>query len=564
LRTEADTLELRDAVQLAPDAARRAAVAQRIAEGRGPTDALALHGAHAEAARAGARAHDVDAAIEAALLVADLDAARRLAATPTDEGDWVRRGALLCLLGDREAGKRLLTRPRPFEDGYSHPVSTSWVGSAVLACGGSASEAGVTRDTAPLQPLYAVGSTLPIDARAAKAALSEGHDAGDTFALLALVLGEPAGPDELLAVAAPRARWSISDAVQALAPRFFCGRAMCGPVEPTSPWKLWEMNDDPIGFVPVTRVEAAADRLEAASATVLEAGRVPEGEQGHADGWSRPRAALRHLASVLRFVAAVEWSRRGRLDEARRAVGRAAEVEPRVDPYDGAARASVQLLAGDAPGAIALCEQARRDRHDVVEVRVVHALALASLGRLAEAYDVVKPASPADQQADGDLLWVRGALATLLGREADLRAPDPPPHGDRPDYVRDEDPFWAWWRLGTLPDAERRQARRWMFLEDGPPPRLPGRFLPLAVSPALPATIVVVGRSAREADAEVWVDRIVGAPQTAARRMILARAEALRWRGDAAGAARWEERARRLSALIVGDDSAVLATFAGL
>src|SRR5262249_44853258 len=130
------------------------------------------------------------------------------------------------------------------------------------------------------------------------------------------------------------------------------------------------------------------------------------------------------------------------------------------------------LLVGDVPGAMAVCEGARAARRYWDDVRVVHALALAGLGRLGEAWDTVKPSWPGDQHARTNLLWMRGALAVLLGHEADVKAPDSTALAEEPPDRYSDDIFWWWWRFAEVPDAERKQARRRLLLEPGPPPRL--------------------------------------------------------------------------------------------
>jgi hypothetical protein len=103
-----------------------------------------------------------------------------------------------------------------------------------------------------------------------------------------------------------------------------------------------------------------------------------------------------------------------------------------------------------------------------------------------------------------------------------------------------------WVELAKLPEAERR-SKRWNLSMREP------------VDATLPAAMYVVSRVA-EGDLEVWLDRVFHEHHRhQPLRGMLARAEAARWRGDAAAEKRWLERATRLKKLCRDYPSSLLA-----
>ena len=82
--------------------------------------------------------------------------------------------------------------------------------------------------------------------------------------------------------------------------------------------------------------------------------------------------------------------------------------------------------------------------------------------------------------------------------------------------------------------------------------------------PVLPAVVFVLARvMAAKGDPEPALDAMFARVHPS-RTLALARAEAARWRGDAAAAKTWETRAAGLEKLLVDDHAAVLAGLAGL
>jgi hypothetical protein len=88
-------------------------------------------------------------------------------------------------------------------------------------------------------------------------------------------------------------------------------------------------------------------------------------------------------------------------------------------------------------------------------------------------------------------------------------------------------------------------------------------YLDREIRMVLPAVIAVVHHAGSlVGDPDVVVDRVFAVDP--GRTMALARAEAARWRGDAAAAATWQTRAAAIQTLMIDDRSVGLAAIAGV
>jgi len=261
---------------------------------------------------------------------------------------------------------------------------------------------------------------------------------------------------------------------------------------------------------------------------------------------------LRRFAGALLVRAGLGWARVGARDRAVRLLARAKPLLP--PQADSDAVAVVRLAAGDATGAAEELgglvsssgfdlQEHRRQR----SVLLSQAFALAALGRFDTA---LRAATRADDLAGPDFLegrsvagiWLRAALA-LRSQAASPAIPGlqeaPEAIGEHIKALDLESLRW-WWRLATG-GAVSQPADRLLAPSH--------REVPMAV---LPAMMYVVGRAVgNDGDVEVWLDRIFGRQHLSGDpRVMLARAEAARWRGDNEAAQRWERRASTLYGLI--------------
>jgi transcriptional regulator with XRE-family HTH domain len=145
--------------------------------------------------------------------------------------------------------------------------------------------------------------------------------------------------------------------------------------------------------------------------------------------------------------------------------------------------------------------------------------------------------------------WLWGAMALKVGKASNL--------GKRLEQT--SSPSLAelakWLKIAAMNEDERRPLRRKLVL--------PVKRLPKA---AMPAALFVTGSVVPgTTDVEVWLDRLFAMQHlTQPIRMMLARAEAARWRGDAAVVRLWEGRAAASRKSMIDYRSTLLADFVQL
>ena len=613
VRHYAAELDLLEASARKPDAAQRKAAAERGMAERdaapdpdaltgGPVFDLAHSGAFEEAVRFGDKAtatlQDRSSALGAAAAIGDLEALRRFAAKESPETsvssmDYdARRGAWLCLLGDAKAGVRALGAAdatwRKTIPGADADAGWWKFRVGIVACGGTKADLDFdptsTGELGALQ-MVPIRAADPALAPAAKNDLlrpvlerwSSPSSAKERLPLVAMQMAAAQSHEELVASFWPDLAGARREVLYLVS-----GSELYTAAYP-SPWLLFPTaaSDDALGLHPAGDYERSAERLEALAADAPEKLETrKDADEGEAAVRAEPKKKLAAYAAMLRLAAGIEWTKRGQPERARANKPRApcgpgprpprALVAPprgprprpraalaKADGLDGSAGllAAARLAAGDAAGALALLPtSAPSDEDDARAYRIQKTLALSSLGKFDEAYAEIKAAGDVDHAA---VAWLLGAMALQVGDkdpelfdlsgELDERHPSEAPLAS----------FLWWWRAIHKPEAERRVMRGrsgvTMWQLDYP-------------REVLPAVLRVVGAMAEgSGDVDVWLDYVFSGPELQGDRvLLLARAEAARWRGDKAAAARWDERAKKLLSVIKDDRAAVLAAVAGL
>ena len=261
-----------------------------------------------------------------------------------------------------------------------------------------------------------------------------------------------------------------------------------------------------------------------------------------------PRRILKEAARMIWLEAATEHARRGHRDAALGAVARATALTPAERHYQSA---PIHLAVGDAKGAL---ERLERSSRSLVRpamragLLINKALALAHLGRFelafksaakayANAVRAESAARAAGEVTSGDALvedkigaaWIWAAAAAKLDKTKDVvQALKKSPTNELGDVAE-------WLRIVGLPEDERR----------------PERLVSLNLrkgTPTLPAMMYVLSRAVPPTvDVEVWLDRVFhDEHRSQAVRSMLARAEAARWRGDAPAEKKWKLAADKL------------------
>jgi hypothetical protein len=594
-RLDAAWYALEDATSLDPDEKKRASAAAamiaaaREAYGAPGFDAAALRistaarlstsGTFDELARHGAECQKWDEceyALDAAVVTARVDDVPALARW--DAGgdlhayDWeLKRGAWLCLLGERDAG---LAAFRAADTGWQTVVSSlpGWLNArmALVACGGP-DEAKQYRDVHDYER-SAMGALLADEEpgfELRQMMFSDDLQAprdGERLPFAALALAQGGPPD-------------LTTALQDVDGGYLSKRTIVS-VRTTipMPW-VPELGGGLLGGQPIAEspeaMEKAGDRLEALAVSSPETLPPPSKDDWeerrtwphHALAAKVPRVALNNAAWAMWMEAANERVRRGQHEQAREDAERAVKLT-RLDETDvRELEASVLVASGDAGRALELTTALEsgpltgaRPSATTAYVALVQSFAAAALGRFDDAYAAAERARDRAVKASGSTgtlaqmaedatvnasEWMLVAMALRTGR--------PDPADLHPKYAMETEDVAAKWlaRVRLKEDARRIDRRH----------SSSGAFPPSLV---LPAAYYVAGR-ATDGDVEVWLDRTFYGDMTRqVRCKMLARAEAARWRGDAAAARKWEDRVKRLNALVHDGRTALLATVAGL
>jgi len=276
-----------------------------------------------------------------------------------------------------------------------------------------------------------------------------------------------------------------------------------------------------------------------------------------------PVRILREAARMIWLEAGVEHARRGRRRAAVAATNRATALTPPERHYQSA---PIHLAVGDAEGALQVCARSSGllDRPAMkARLFINKTLAFSHLGRFDKALQSAEQAYAYAVRAEsasrgvGNIrrtealledkigaAWIWAATAAKLGKAKDVaQALRGSPTNELKDLAK-------WLDVTSLPEDDRRPERIDMFL-------------PKPNDAVLPAVMYVVSRAVPPTvDVEVWLDRVFHREhRRQAVRSMLARAEAARWRGDAAAEKKWQEAAKKLLGLMRNYPSALLAHF---
>lgn len=319
-----------------------------------------------------------------------------------------------------------------------------------------------------------------------------------------------------------------------------------GAVVAASPWMVrgrWYVDDeenvDNDGFVPPRWFQTAAARITDALAkpppTIVEERDFDSVEV------KDPHRPLRAALERLHAFTALHALRGGKREIAREALGKLKEVEPASLDL-----AVLQGALGEHEEALQTLDRWQADNkewlakepHDTLPLRriahVNRVLAMLALGDLAGAH----AAAVAGDLRDPASAWL--AIATTILTKKPLASLSLPSYDNTFHPQKWVDALEGGTELPTFHDEEAERA--W------------------------PAVFIVVGHAAILAggDAERFLDARMPDEHRLSRTMMRARAEAARWRGDAASAKKWDERASAIEALIVDDRTAALAGIAGM
>jgi hypothetical protein len=520
-----------------------------------------LDGAFAELIELGLESDDKElraAAFGAARATAALEPLERLSgASDASEPARLnlRRGALLCLVGERALGVRALGHANEAHRATSdHGDDYGLASLALLACGQGADTAVDARNVRPeYRPALAAldASFGTIEALDRLRALFDGVDkqliGEHRLRLLPSVVGDTLPPlVEALALIAPSRGPAARLDLDAL----------------RTPWTLLDAGD--LAATVLVDPPAAARAALTFEELARLAGTTPLQCVGPecpvAVALSMPQPLFTEAARMLWLEAATEFLRRGGNDAALEAARRALALTP---PRRRHQSAALFLAAGDPKAALATLEpQAEGGDPGADDQTVMHinaALAFMHQGKLRAAYREAElgyaaAAAALDAPSDDEpvpivmrrrdeqlkaaaWLWAALALPSDKGREV---AP----------LLKDagSGPAAEWLELALL-DEPTRKSRRW---------GLALRDIPSMVVPA--AMYLAAGAVPADAEVEVWLDRVFSREhERLPLRSMLARAEAARWRGDRGAERLWAERATRVRKLIVDYRSALLA-----
>jgi hypothetical protein len=511
-------------------------------------------------------------AMEAALIEGDATRAVALASRyaefdPRDQDLRAAVAAVLCLGGRARRGLELLTS---IEQGRATERHEGWardfgeVRRLIEVC------AALAKERAPAAPSEETGRINQPEALAALRVGLAPHGASPAreaaLTLLERPLSEPFARGALLAEVLAQGYSGPPAAVARLA------RAQTGEAPLAVVWPLTVdvLFDEPREGRPLARLSALFDAVD-----------VLVGLASDAAAAEDDVATLRQAAGALLLEAGTMLARLGRGAEAEQAMrlGGGLALE---DPVARAlARSSALYAAGQPADALACLETVDLSAEATGLARVVRAAALvqraellASLGRVSEAAQAAvdadaNAATAGDPEVSVHAQWTRLALSRA-STDA-LREPAVGPAAPKLRWIGFADPLGRWAR----PDAPSGSALRetlqaWsQAMTSSPDERRAFRYGALNqrgdAPNARPAYLAMTARTlpAAEGDTEVWLDAFdaIDARRVSLRARAFSRAEAARWRGDAASAATWRARFKALTVLALDPTHAELAAF---
>jgi len=562
------------ATAIVPHAGRRDEAARKLLEltyrGSSSERTAALGvvaGAHAavtQFALANREPEAVSFALRSARAVGQLEDMRALATGSSEEdpfGMSLRRGALLCLLGDPNEGARAFVAA----DVSHQRLNTSLDGHGLarlglVACG---KPKGVSGEI----DAQAIGDRI----RPSMAALEASLETQEGFAAARAFLEDPkfkVGGIQRLRIAPwviRETQPSALEALRLLAPQH-AAAARLDLNATRTPWTLLDVE------VPVQAVYVEPSVAEAAANYLTKLADKVDGKPLDCSGeecpdpaaLKLPEAILNEAARMLWFESAAEHARLGHREATIEAVQRATELAVKSRRH---LSATLLLAVGDAEGALSLLAEALAGLDAYTpqaqtRIRMNQALALAHLGRFDKAQaaaekaflaagEAEEAARSASEGLDADVAlqddrissaWLWGAMSLLAGK------PDAVSEALRDARTKELAEVATWLGLATRPEEERR-VERWELA------------LPTPSQSALPAVMYVVSRAVPSmTDVEVWLDRIFQQEhRTQPTRAMLARSEAARWRNDPEGERTWQTRASKVLGLVKDYRTALLA-----
>jgi len=471
----------------------------------------------------------------AALTIGDFARAKATLDQPSKLDEHA--GAVACLIGAKEKGLEILAKVAS-----SQYASTSPARIAAILCGATtpASFGGV--DPYAEDDLYYEASMI---ARAFDPAFQTGKReafgrwlrkeialsrhvrlAGNVLAIGAV---EQDPLDLFRIVAGHEGILSVSNVVQ---------------VSPWTTLRARSYSDGGNDYLPPSWLVAAAERVNAALAKPAPKGPTDDIDREFEFDRVDPallkdtHGAFRAAAARLHAYAASYALRAGRRDLAKESITILQATNPASLDL-----AVLQLTLGDAKAAIETLDKwdaanASSEVENIQALRGVslvnRVLALGTLGDYAAAHAAALKANPKDPIMG----WL--IVATAIAAKVPLQGL-------------------------PLPAASKADdASTWLaaLTKSGETPR--GYDYDAEI--VLPAVMVVIGHAATVAggDAEAFLDERLNSADVPSRTFLRARAEAARWRGDAASAKRWDDRATSIEKLFVDDRATALAGIAGL
>jgi hypothetical protein len=570
------------ATAIVPDGRKRAEAAaevrrtwnQNAEEPRvGGPPASILRGAFAEHVQTALASDDKELrahAFRAARAIGRLQDMKKLSSGVANTDPFVlnlQRGAYLCLDGNDRNGRAALL----LADAGHYIQSPARVGLpqarlGLIACGHGNALGGDTRNVGLLYMPALKGLEASIGT-------VEGLDRVQVYLAdpKTRLLGE--SRLRLSAFVIAETKPSIAEALAILVPKNDKGARLSNHYL-RSPWLILDAHAPEQGvLVDLSAAKNAANYLE----TLLSM--PPDGVlscQGDAcpaaAALANPMLTLREAASMLWLSRAEEAAKRGDKETTIESLGRAAALTPKRRIYQaaaiylavGATKHALDVLAGP------VSQLKRHSLASQTRLLINESFARARNGEYVRAYNAAERAFSTSVHAEseaqaalGERLtdlaeleedkvtagWLWGAMALKVGKASNL--------GKRLEQT--SSPSLAelakWLKIAAMNEDERRPLRRKLVL--------PVKRLPKA---AMPAALFVTGSVVPgTTDVEVWLDRLFAMQHlTQPIRMMLARAEAARWRGDAAVVRLWEGRAAASRKSMIDYRSTLLADFVQL